>query len=448
MADTVLKTILQVRRDTTANWLTNKSFVPEPGEPCMDLDTGVVVYGNGTDTYETLLANYEANKAVMANHYEGVKGADETDNGVIARVLTELGAEAKKDDIFVIKTLIANGKYSYTAFVYTGTAWVAMDGNYSAANVYFPANMTITAPVGVYTQEMIDDNNGSISHPAEGLNMIDALGTLFAETKAPTITPPSVSLTASATPASAEIGTKITKISWNGSFSSGSYEYGSKEGDTVHKDTETGIGAATWSISNSIDEQTSTSEDGSFTLAEDDYITIDSTSSKTYATITWSGTYGDSPRTPVNNIGAEVDGKIVGETKNGTANVNATGYRSSFYYIGSDHTTAIDSAFVRAATTRSSNTKNFNVDTYAKDGKTKCLTIPGGTKRIMLAVPGSATLSEVKDLDGMGLDVKGNFTTKNVNVEGANGYQAVSYTIFECVNDQGIAATNYVITIA
>lgn len=443
MAETVLKTIIQIRRDTTANWIINKDFIPAPGEPCLDTDTGIVKYGDGITTYENLKPSGK-----QAAHYEGVKGNGETDTDVIARVLTTLDVKASKDDIFVVKALIANGKYSYTAYVYNGTAWAAMDGNYSAANVYFPVDMTITAPVGIYTQEMIDDNNGSIVHSAEGKNLIDALSTMWAETKAPTITPPSVSLTASATPASAEIGTKITKLNWNGSFSEGSYEYGSKEGETKHTDIGTGIGSATWSISNNIDDQTSTSEDGSFTLAEDDYITIDSTSSKTYATISWSGTYGDSPRTPVNNIGGEVDGQIEGETKTGTANVTATGYRNSFYYIGTNHTATINSAFVRASTGRGSNTKNFNVDTYAKDGKTKCLTIPGGTTRIMFAVPGSATLSEVKDLDGMGLDVKGNFTTTNVSVEGANGFTAASYTIFECVNDQGIAATNYVITIA
>ena len=443
MAETVLKTIIQIRRDTTANWLANKSFVPAAGEPCLDTDTGIVKYGDGTTTYENLKPSGK-----QAAHYEGVKGDGETDTAVIERVLGTLGVAASKDDIFVVKALIADGKYSYTAYVYNGTAWAAMDGNYSAANVYFPSDMTITAPVGKYTQKMINDNNGSIVHSAEGKNIIDALSTIWAETKDPTITPPSVSLTASATPASAEIGTKITKLNWDGSFSSGSYEYGSKVGTTKYTDTGTGIGSATWSISNNIDSQTSTSQDGSFTLAANKQITIDSTSSKTYATISWSGTYGDSPRTPVNNIGGEVSGKISGATKTGTANVTATGYRNSFYYIGTDYTTKIDSAFVRASTGRGSNTKNFNVDTYAKDGKTKCLTIPGGTTRIMLAVPGTATLSEVKDLDGMGLDVKGNFTTTNVNVEGANGFTAASYTIFECVNDQGIAATNYAITIA
>ena len=49
-----LKTIIQVRRDTTANWLLHKDFIPADGEPCLDTDTGLVKYGDGVTTYEHL----------------------------------------------------------------------------------------------------------------------------------------------------------------------------------------------------------------------------------------------------------------------------------------------------------------------------------------------------------------------------------------------------------
>lgn len=54
-----LKTVFQVRRDTTANWELKKDFVPAAGEPCLDLDTGLVKYGNGVDTYENLPSSGE-----------------------------------------------------------------------------------------------------------------------------------------------------------------------------------------------------------------------------------------------------------------------------------------------------------------------------------------------------------------------------------------------------
>ena len=138
MADKVLKTIIQIRRDTTANWVTNKDFVPKAGEPCLDTDTGIVKYGDGKTTYENL-----PESGASATHYEGVKAEGETDTAVITRVLTAASAEPRKDDIFVVKALIADDKYSYTAYVYDGTNWAAMDGNYSAENVYTSDKITL-----------------------------------------------------------------------------------------------------------------------------------------------------------------------------------------------------------------------------------------------------------------------------------------------------------------
>ena len=47
MATKTLKTVIQLRHDTTANWETNKNFVPMAGEPCLDTDKGTIKYGDG-----------------------------------------------------------------------------------------------------------------------------------------------------------------------------------------------------------------------------------------------------------------------------------------------------------------------------------------------------------------------------------------------------------------
>lgn len=52
----VVKTVIQFRRDTTANWLTYKDIVPAPGEPCYDLQLKTLKIGDGTTTYENLPA--------------------------------------------------------------------------------------------------------------------------------------------------------------------------------------------------------------------------------------------------------------------------------------------------------------------------------------------------------------------------------------------------------
>jgi bacillopeptidase F (M6 metalloprotease family) len=66
----------------------------------------------------------------------------------------------------------------------------------------------------------------------------------------------------------------------------------------------------------------------------------------------------------------------------------------------------------------------------------------------MIAVPGSHSLTSVIDVDGMGLDVKENFTTTTgVKVNGANDYEAADYTVFLCENENGMSATKFTFTI-
>lgn len=49
-----IKTVWQIRRDTTANWLLNKDTIPAAGEPCYDLELHTLKIGDGVTTYENL----------------------------------------------------------------------------------------------------------------------------------------------------------------------------------------------------------------------------------------------------------------------------------------------------------------------------------------------------------------------------------------------------------
>ena len=55
MAQKVIKTTFMLRRDTAANWITNKDVIPSPGEPCFDLTNGILKIGDGTTTYEEMM---------------------------------------------------------------------------------------------------------------------------------------------------------------------------------------------------------------------------------------------------------------------------------------------------------------------------------------------------------------------------------------------------------
>ena len=103
--------------------------------------------------------------------------------------------------------------------------------------------------------------------------------------------------------------------------------------------------------------------------------------------------------------------------------------------MGTDLTALTSDVIRTKGTSKGAAGTNFNVN----------LTIPAGTKRVYVAIPASKNkaLSSVIDVDGMGLDVKGNFTKQTVSVEGANGYTAVDYDVFIVENLAGLAATTY-----
>ena len=355
------------------------------------------------------------------SHYEGVRAEGENDNAVIARVLGE--HVAVKDDIFVIRTLIADDKYSYTSFVYDGENWAAMDGNYSAENVILTDDITATTTVGTITEL----TNGSAKFNVKGMSIQKALEKLLAEEKEPTITNPSYSLTASATTTTKEIGGYINKINWDGTWSAGSYEYGSKE-DTS---SDTGV-TAVYVVSNNINDKTSADLDGAFAL--DSNIQIDTVGAKTYATITGKCTYSASPKIPVTNLGSEAEaGAIEGSEISKTANVSVTGYRNSFY--GTYAAKEVEGVQT-GSTSDSIRTLKASGKTLA-NGSTFDIAIPADAQRVVIAYP--ATLKDleyVKDANDSDANIVSAFTNEDgtakatVSVAGANNYGAVDYKVF------------------
>ena len=80
-------------------------------------------------------------------------------------------------DIFIVKDIIKDNKYQHTAYVYNGSAWSAMDGNYNAENVYFSEDFIFTENIG--TVEI--PSSGSTSVNAAGLNLKQFFASIFAE---------------------------------------------------------------------------------------------------------------------------------------------------------------------------------------------------------------------------------------------------------------------------
>lgn len=327
--------------------------------------------------------------------FEATPVDEETHIEAIARVAT--GKTLAKGDIGIVKVLVYGDRYEYTAYVYDGENWKAMDGNYSAENVYFDSDFTFTEKVG--TVQTL--TNGSATVAAAGKNVKEFLAGLFAAPKNPTVTEPSVSIALSGAGAK-EVGSKVTP-NYSVTFNKGSYTYG----------PDTGI-TATYVVSNSADSDTKTTATGSF-----NEITIEDNTS--YA-VTVKATYTDGA-VPKNNLGTEVPGlAITGGTKSATSSGRYSGYRNSFYGTVTDKTAAVDSAAIRNLT---KSNQAYN------NGSTFTINIPVGATRVIFAYP--ATLRDVTsvlDVNGMNATITEAFTKSSVYVEGANGYESIEYKVY------------------
>ena len=395
MAQNQVNIRLITRNDTAENWTTKNPVLLE-GEMGLVRETGLIKVGDGTTAWNNLSYINDLS-TVTANHYEGTAAEGETDTAVIARVLGETVAE--KDDTFIVKRVISGAKTSYTAYVYDGTKWAAMDGNYDASNVYFDKDFVVTANIGVVEIP----TSGSTTISAAGKSVKDVLAGIFAKEKEPTVTNPAVSITASANKAY-EVGTKVSP-SYSASLSAGSYLYG----------PATGITAKTWSVTNSGSDETLTTATGTF--AE---ITV---ADNTNLSITATATY-DAGAIPKSNIGNEVPAKqIKAGSASATTSAKITGYRNFFY--GVVNTENLTSDVIRGLTKGGkydvSKTFDVNVTTDNAVG-------------IVVAYPSNATrsgISKVLLTTSMNADITADYkVVEAVNVEGANGYTAQSYKVY------------------
>ena len=78
MAEQTVQGIVLFRRDTSADWETNRTGIPKDGEPCWNSETHELRVGDGVTAYENLPV-IGANAGSTATHYEGIREGSETD---------------------------------------------------------------------------------------------------------------------------------------------------------------------------------------------------------------------------------------------------------------------------------------------------------------------------------------------------------------------------------
>lgn len=389
-----LNTRIILRNDSTANWLTNESTVLLKGEIGVEfLADGKVKIkiGDGTKTWAQL--DYFGGEEAKTFQVSSLDEITETNLAVgdTAIVKTAIYTDAENE---------SNNKYSYTGYVYNGSAWTAMDGNYNADNVYFSDDMLVTKEIGYITL-----TNGQGTIPSKGKNLSEVFEAMFVKEQNPTITQPSVNLTFSEAKAY-EVGTVVSP-SYSATFNAGSYSYGPATGVTV----------TSWEISDTAGNTASTAS-GSF----DDVTVTDSTNYKITAKA--NHTEGAIPLTNKKNEYAA--GKIVAGNKSKVSSA-ITGYRSFFYGVldTSSAEAPLTSAIVRGLT----NGGAYNAN------KTFTLNGSATAKRIVVAIPSNSTRAGLKEViltSAMNTPVTDSYvkTTAAVKVEGANGATAIDYTVW------------------
>lgn len=347
--------------------------------------------------------------------YEVITNEGETHSEAITRILGNLIAE--NDDIAIVKDLIADGKYQFTAYIYDGEKWVAMDGNYDAENVYFKDDILVTTKVG--TIQTL--TNGQATLTAKGKNVKQVLSALLAERKYPTASLPSATITLTNS-GSYEVGTRITPA-WKTTFSAGSYTYGPATGIT---DTGGSVTSTKDTTPEAIGAGSINNKTGFF----EEYQVEDNTTYKAYLAYG----YNAGTSTPVDNFGDEYTDSSknlpipAGANKTATSSNSITGFRKWFKggLASTSTEVSLTSAIVRGNLTHSEGAVRAQTFELKAADYTDC-------KRIVIAIPKDANVSITGVLlkSASNADILSEFKEKdNLDILGAEDYLAASYRIW------------------
>lgn len=334
----------------------------------------------------------------------------------LSNSVTNVTLENEGENAGKIKITYSTGDPTYIPLpegkVYTAGKGIAISASdeISALDEEIGSEIKVTQAVGALATNKTFDATTKLK---------DILKQMLQKEMQPTVTQPSVSLTFASAKAY-EVGTKITP-SYSAKLNAGSYSYG----------PATGITATSWSVSATGVETPLTTATGSFPE-----ITV--TEGMNYK-VTAVATH-EAGADPVTNLGnpADASKKITAGTKSATSG-SITGFRSFFYGTKTTGLDSYDSAAVRALT---------NGNAKAEPNKQFNITIPAGTKQIVIAVPAARSLKSVINVGLSRGEVADTFVASTVDVEGANGYTAAPYKVYVFNSSTALDANTYEVTLA
>lgn len=458
MAKTSLVTKIVTRNDTAENWA-SKNPVLLKGEMGIEMDTQKIKIGDGVATWSALtyvnvtaaeLAEALASVDVTTEAYTAVKtNLEDSDSSVIDKYIADNEIEPHKGDVFVVNTVVEGVGYESSGYVYDGAQWVAMTGNVDADKVIMREDITLA---GNYTAvgNLTKTSTGTGTLSSKGKSVQDVFMEILSKRLQPgTPTAPSVTTAFKMSASGAvEAGTKYDSLGWSSAtFSAGSYTYGP---------SPTGVAVESWKIdrvcvpTSMSAESVGTEVSGTDTNGDAGFIIGDQindqsadnvvSSIKFKATATYS--QGD---VALDNLGdaSSPEVRIAAGSKS-RESAALTPFRKSFYGTSTDITTPVTSTWIRENLIHS--------ESALANGSKFTLNIPEGTKRIVIAYPATLQdLSSVIYVEGMNSELVGTAIQKDsyqsINVEGANGYTAISYKAYVIEVAGGLTARTYNVTI-
>ena len=379
-----ITTRIVLRNDSAEAWATDagKATALKAGEAAVEFVNGKAKLKIATADDQTF-ANAPYIGGAEANVFQVELADNEMDIDGIDRVVGD--TELAVGDIAIVKAKIGDSdKVSYTSYVYEKFidennaetfAWVAMDGNYSAQNVYLNKGIKLTSAVGNYAKDY---------NIAAGTSLENVLSGLLQKEEQPTVSNPSAEITASG--GSNEVGVEYTVPTATLKIKSvGSYTYGPATGVKFNaRDIKLAEGAEPTTATNY-------KVTNSAVTAAADVLTLKATGDKAKYTdagksYTFSGSaaYQAATASPVTNLGNPSTKSPIaaGSCSIADKTVSFTGWRRMFMgTVNKDAT--INSDTIRGLTLvneqASKNTKEF--------------TAPVGTEKILIAFPRSISTS-------------------------------------------------------
>lgn len=445
MSNTI-NTIIQLRNDTAADWATEagKATPLQPGEVAVVInDDGSVRAKVGTAVNQAFenapfLGSEEAQIYQKTYEYGATIPVDIDD---IANSVIPEGKTANPGDMLIIKAAIDTGntKYSYTSYVYdadldetvAGSKWSAMDGNYSAANVFTNTAIKLSGDYGKDSAKHSITTIGNLKigdEIAAGTSLQDVLKQILAKTLQPADpTNPAATIklyngSATAEAGAVEVGTTFTPR-FAASLSAGSYTYGPATGVTASTYSVESIGRKTVKdATNDTKEDTATTASGTF----DSFVVDEDTNYKVKVTIT----HGEGAVAYDNLGGLSNPQKKVAAGSKTDDSTSVTGFRGCFYGYYSEKKltpSALTSAQVRALCTAPKTALNGFL-TYDNTNKYYYITT-NKMQQIFFAAPkGKYTSIAVANSTNGAPQTVTKIT--DVDVEGANGFAAADYDVW------------------